>query len=355
MSSILSLSGIFLFFVVLICAALFPLWKNSDQMSKRILMAVAICIPLFAIFSYTRLGAYEDLQIRDRYQGLVELAMQGQEIPEDEWQALLNRIQQRAERTNKAEYWYLLASSYEEMQQYELASDNYEKAAEIYAEDASILARWAESEFIAQGYNLTPKVQQIAERVLGLDPSNVTVLGVLGISAFQAGQAQAAIDFWTRALQGLPPNSENSQVIRASIMLAQQELIDSGEVLAESAQSQSAQPNAGIPLNISLASNLDIEPGNTVFVIARIPGSPMPTAVTRLTVGDLPTQISLDDSMVMIPGTNLMNLPLLEVVARISFSGQPTAQAGDYEVIESAIVPSELDGSIELILADQIQ
>lgn len=355
MSGSLSLIGIFVFLFGLLCLLLLPLWRGSDFLQKRIFVALLLLTPLLAYVSYGRLGAYADLQIRDEYQGMLGIAAAGQEIPPDEWDALLLQINQRAEKTDKAEYWYLLAGLYEDMQQFELASDNYEKAAEVYSEDASILARWAETEFVAQGYNLTPKVQQISERTLALDPSNVTVLGILGISSFQDGQTHEAIGFWTRALQALPPNSENARVIQASILLAQQELAETGGASPDVSQTQAEDARNGIPLSISLVPGVQVDPDNTVFVIARISGSPMPTAVTRLRVADLPAQISLDDSMVMIPGTNLMNLPLLEVVARISFSGQPIAESGDYEVVVSGISPSEIEGPIELVLAEQIQ
>ena len=56
----------------------------------------------------------------------------------------------------------------------------------------------------------------------------------------------------------------------------------------------------------------------------------------------------------MIPGTQLMSMPLLEVVARVSLSGEPTAQPGDYEVIVGGIVPAELDAIVELVIAEPV-
>ena len=160
MSGVASLIGMFIFFVGVLCVALFPLWKSADALQKRILLVVLVVTPALAYVSYTRLGAYADLQIRDEYQRMLQIASLGQEIPPAEWDALIEQIDQRAQQTNKAEYWYLLANLYEDMQQFELASDSYEKAAEIYSDDAGVLSRWTETEFLAQGYSLTPKVQQ---------------------------------------------------------------------------------------------------------------------------------------------------------------------------------------------------
>lgn len=360
MSSFASLAGILVFFIVLLGLVIFPLWRGASTLQKKVLAAVFVTTPVVVLIAYKHFGSYPDLQIRDEYQRMIGIAASGQEIPEDEWADLMQQIEQRAENSDKAEYWYLLAGLYEDMQQFERASNSYEKAAETYTDDVGILSRWAEVEFLAQGYNLTPKVQRLTERVLAIDPVNATVLGMLGVSAFQQGEPEAAISFWTRALQGMSGDSENAQVIRASIILAQQEIAENGGALdstpAASAQAETGQDQGpGIPLLIRLADGLDVDPSTTLFIIARIPGSPMPTAVTRLTAAELPAEINLDDSMAMIPGTSLMSLPSLELVARLSFSGQPTAQAGDYEVILSGISPSEIESPIELILADQIQ
>ncbi len=353
MNTLVSLLVLTLFFAFLLILVFYPAWRGADPLQKRILLAVVVLTPLLVLFSYLKLGAYQDILIRDQYQSLMFSASQGQEISEEDWEALFDRIEKRVEQTDKAEYWYLLAGSYEQQQRFDLASESYARAAEVYSDDVSILARWTESEFLAQGYNLTPKVQELSERVLILDPSNATVLGVLGIAAFQEDQYQSAINYWSRALSGLPAESENARVIQGSIMLARQQLAETGETVTE--QSAEVADSPGIALSIQLAPGIEVDPSTTLFVIARIPGSPMPTAVTRLVAGDLPAEVSLTDAMAMIPGTSLMNLPNLEVVARLSFSGQPAAQSGDYEVIKSGIVPTELDAPIELIIADQIQ
>lgn len=354
MSALVSLLAVTLFFAALLVLAFFPAWRGADPLQKKILLAAVVVTPLLVLFSYFKLGAYEDIQIRDQYQALMLSASQGNEINEADWTALFERIENRAEQTDKAEYWYLLAGSYEQQQRFDLASASYAKAAEVYSEDVSILARWTEAEFLAQGYNLTPKVQELSERVLVLDPANATVLGVLGIAAFQDDEFQTAINYWSRALSGLPADSENARVIQGSIMLARQHLAEAG-VDPQSGENVETAEQPGIALYISLAQGISVDPATTLFVIARIPGSPMPTAVTRLTAGELPAEITLTDAMAMIPGTTLMALPNLELVARLSFSGQPTAQSGDYEVIKSGIVPTELDAPIELVIADQIQ
>jgi cytochrome c-type biogenesis protein CcmH len=90
-------------------------------------------------------------------------------------------------------------------------------------------------------------------------------------------------------------------------------------------------------------------PDDTVFIFARAAqGPPMPLAVLRKKVRDLPTRFTLDDSMSMTPETRLSSFDKVVVSARISKSGEVTAKTGDLQG-SSSPVASDAAGVVVVI------
>jgi len=92
----------------------------------------------------------------------------------------------------------------------------------------------------------------------------------------------------------------------------------------------------------------------SVFIIARDPAQPSPPiAVTRRLLSELPALVELGDSDAMIPGRTLSAFSRFEVVARVSVSGQPVAQSGDWYT--SAIVTPAEASKVSLLIDQQVQ
>ena len=90
-----------------------------------------------------------------------------------------------------------------------------------------------------------------------------------------------------------------------------------------------------------------------VFVIARDPSAPTPPiAVSRLSLAELPTEISLTDANSMVEGRILSGFPEIELLARVSLSGGPAAATGDW--FGSMIVRPSENRSVSLTIDQQV-
>ena len=87
-----------------------------------------------------------------------------------------------------------------------------------------------------------------------------------------------------------------------------------------------------VALDPDFAARVRLNGNAQVFVIARQPGGPpMPVAVERHGVADLPFTATLDDADSPMPTLKLSQLREVELMARLSASGNAMKQDGDVE------------------------
>ena len=94
-------------------------------------------------------------------------------------------------------------------------------------------------------------------------------------------------------------------------------------------------------------------PNAQLFIIARAPEGGPPIAVIRRPPSAVPGEFSLSDANSMIQGRSLAAYPQITVVARLSQSGQPTAQPGDWQA-EALVRPSE-GPTVALVIDEVVQ
>jgi len=249
---------------------------------------------------------------------------------------------------NQPVYHVLLARMYADEGQFDKAIPYYLRATTLLPEDGLILAEYAQILFLAEGNSMTAQIKDLALRSLQLTPQNQTGLSLAGIASFQDGEFQRAIDFWTHALALLPAGSPSGEALRTGIESARERL---GSMPGQ----DQAAPSISLKLNVALGEGVDVPPDTTVFVYARTwQGSPMPLAISRLKVSDLPLQVELTEAMAMSPAMSLATVEQVEVVARVSISGSPTAAAGDYQAALGPVAVREQQDPIDLAITTMI-
>ena len=238
--------------------------------------------------------------------------------------------------------WAMLARSYNVLGRFAEAADAYARAEKLLPPDAQLLTDYADALAMSQGQSLEGEPLALLQRALKIDPANLKALALMGTAAFDRKDYKGAIAYWEKVVQTAPADSEFTQSLQASL--------DEARALAEGRTPTAALPDimpaaveAAAPaaaaggevsgeVNLAPALAAKVAPGDTVFIFARAEKGPrMPLAILQLKASDLPARFSLDDSSAMAPGMKLSAFPAVMVVARISKSGNASAQSGDLE------------------------
>jgi cytochrome c-type biogenesis protein CcmH len=278
-------------------------------------LLAAVLVPVLGLGLYMHYGASDK----------VELTREFSQAPKS-----MQEMTQRLERVvaaqpDSAEGMYFLGRTYMAQDRPADAAKMFERTVNLAGRQPELLGQWAQAQYFADGKKWSDKVQALTDEALKADPKEVTSLGLLGIAAFEGERYQDAIDYWNRLLAQLPPNDPSREALQGGITRATEKLVASGGKVA---QAPAAKSSALLKVSVDLAAELKtkVQPGDSVFIFARaVSGPPAPLAVKRMTVADLPVTVELSDADAMMPQLKLSNFPEVQLVARISRAGKPTA------------------------------
>lgn len=247
----------------------------------------------------------------------------------------------------RAEGWHVLARAYASEGRTREALDAFGRAIRL-APDADVLTEAAETRARAsEDRRFDTEAVAMLRRALELQPAHQRARWFLGIAQRQAGQPAEAARTWEPLLASVDPQTAASLRPQIDAARAEAGLAPLTTVAAEASQ-------GGLDIRVSLAPALadGLPPGASVFVIARAPGTVMPVAVERLPAGAFPLTVRLDDNDSPMPAARLSQLDRVEVLARVSASGNAAAQPGDL-ASAPVIVDSGRREPVEIVV-DQV-
>jgi cytochrome c-type biogenesis protein CcmH len=225
--------------------------------------------------------------------------------------------------------WRLLGRSYMVLGEYALGRQAYVEAwNRTPVPDNELKLALAEALILTDRASVNAEGGQLVEEVLRAEPDNQRALWYGGLVAMELGRTDLARARWTRFLAFNPPEEVAGTIRR---LLAQLPADAAGEGGVGAAQG--ADAGFALELAISVAAELplaSVGPDASLFIFARAPGERAPVAVIREPVSALPGKFVLSDRNVMIAGRSLTGFPELALVARVSLSGQPAEQSGDF-------------------------
>jgi len=229
--------------------------------------------------------------------------------------------------------WLMLTNSYMTLGRYQKAVEAVEHLYALHGDEPYIMLRYADVLATANGGRLSGKPAELIQKALALDPDNITGLWLAGMTEDEQGNQAAAIEYWQRLLPLLKDDQDSLERVQQLISRAQGKPVDSQQITGTTDKPEvMADKSKSIIVDISLSPDFanETDPEDSLFIYAKaVDGPPMPLAVVREKVKNLPLQVTLDDSSAMLPGVKLSDFKQIKISARISKSGDPISQPGD--------------------------
>lgn len=333
-------------YMVLVLAALllaalvaWPLRRDS----RRVFVAVLVAVPAMAFALYRIVGSPEALD------PAAVAATAGQAPSLEEASAELEAALERD--PAQPEGWRLLARAHAALGHRLRAREAYLAALEHIPDDPDLLVEAAQA--VAQAnpdHLIDDQALGMLRQALVHDPDHQRARWFIGVAHRQRGEDAEAVAAWEDLLPKV--DAATARALRPQIALAR-EAAGMPPLPAAMADAPAGAGN-GVRVRVRLdpdfAARVRLPGDAVVFVSARAAGGPpMPVAVERHALRDLPLDIVLDDGDSLMPTAKLSTLEAVEVVARISATGSADRSDDD---VESAAVRVQLpaDGPVELVI-----
>ncbi|MDA9188149.1 c-type cytochrome biogenesis protein CcmI [Gammaproteobacteria bacterium] len=306
---------------------------------------IAVSLPAVSVTLYQRWGFIDDVQVMGLFQE--SLAAQGDVAAAS---ALVTELGELVKNGSENPWvWYFLGENFATIGRFNEAEISYRQAAERLSgqpEEALVLGRAALALYIKSAFRFTPELNALIEQAQAINPNEIAVIQLLAADAQNRGDYAAAIANW-RILIQLDPNSPEAQALRGEIANAQR-------LLREESGEEIVGPE--IEVRLALAEGLSLDPNLRVFVAVRSAereGMP-PLAAVGLSVADLPTTISLDNSSQVGP-FNLSSADLVRVSALVSLNGTANPSRGDYRVVSDDFAHNGQHAIVTLTISDEVE
>jgi len=334
--------------------------KNIDvpKRSTRTALLITILLPVFVTGLYLRLGDVD--MINAQSNANPQLSADGEMHSIDEMvERLRNRLQSQPD---DAQGWQMLGRSYVVLERYNDAAIAYRKAHELIGNDADLLADFSEVLILSNDGRFTNETHKLLTIALEANPDQPKALWLAGFSALENGDHSRALQYWEQLLKLLPPGDEQAITLQEHINQVKHAMgatTEGESVIALNNENSGSftdqEISAAVTVDVSLDTSLigNARPDDTVFIFAKAAqGPPMPLAILRKQVKDLPLNATLDDSMAMSPVMKLSSFNEVIVGARVSRSGNAMPQSGDLQGLSNTVLLDQVTG-VKIII-DQV-
>lgn len=182
----------------------------SHAASRPAAIGVMLLLPVAALALYTVLGTPKALN--------PEATAPRPKMTAAQIEGMVAKLAERLKANpDDMQGWLMLARSYKAMGRYAEAAEAYGKAEKVVAQDAELLADYAEALAMGGDTGMRGKPRQLIDQALKLDANNPHALLLAGGAAMEAGNRAEAITHWEKLLPQVEPGSELDTMLRGAL------------------------------------------------------------------------------------------------------------------------------------------
>ncbi|MEY2666281.1 MAG: hypothetical protein RLZZ384_452 [Pseudomonadota bacterium] len=321
----------------------------DDNKGRWLALPMAIFVPLLALALYSIKG---DLRAFDAPTATAA----GTPKTAADINAMVEKLAQKmAQDPQDPQGWIMLARSYKVLKRYPDAVSALRKACALLGDEPQTLLQLADVIAMQNGGSLLGEPTELVAKALALDANNDMGLWLYGLANAEDGKFNEAIGYWKKLQTHYKPNDADFAEVQKLIDQAKEALGEKVDTVKETA-SPAATSGKALHLAVSLDDKFKsiVNADDYVFIYAQpAQGGRMPLAVVKKQVKELPINITLDDSMAMMPNMTISSVANVQVSARVSKSGNASPQSG--EPIGKKQVSTLIDsGVISLVINETV-
>lgn len=311
-----------------VSAALLAAVEAAPPPPARVLAIVlSLALPVAALALYFSLG---------RPDALDERANAAPADAQDMAEAVAGLEARLRDEPDDVPGWLLLARSYRTMERFDDALRATSSAYALAPQSPDVLVEHAEATTLASPTRrFDEQTRPLLDAALAADPAHQKALWLLGIAELQAERYSQAVTYWERLRAGMDDGPMAAR-IDEQIAAARARAGDAAPAPArETEVAASADADDGpqllVTVEIDDAMRERVAAGDVLFVFVRAPGGGPPLAIRRIDAPTFPASIALSQADRMLAGAQMEAGAEVEVVARVSKSGQAQPQTGDLQ------------------------
>lgn len=325
-----------------------PKMVDLNQQGKWVVWLLILALPLASIGLYLKIGEYRVIN----NPALAHVAPQQNQTQQSDMtlDQMIEVVKERLRNNPEdARGWFVMGKTMMEKQEFDEAVTAFQRTLDLVGDkEAGVLFSLADALSMQKNGVMAGEPESMIQQGLKIAPQDPTGLWLAGLAAEQRQDYKAAFGYMNTLLPLVANDQQATTEVNRVIALLQHQDPTLVAATKEPVQSRS------LKVSVSLDDNLkqQVSSDNAVFIYAKAAsGPPMPLAVKRLTVSDLPVTVELSDTDAMIPSMKLSSFEKIIIGARVSKSGDPVAQPGDLYIETESVDSNNLKNGVTLSIS----